>query len=146
MNKTCFKCNQEKELTEFYRHPGMADGHLNKCKACAKRDVKENRKDKIDYYRAYDVVRAKTPKRKASAERVASRWRKQDKRRTRAHNMVHRAVAVGKLEPKPCVICGREKDIHAHHDDYDKPLDVMWLCPPHHRARHAELDAAGRSP
>ena len=146
MKKTCFKCGQEKEITEFYRHPGMADGHLNKCKACARHDTRENRRANVDYYRAYDVTRAKEPGRKEKAGEVVARWRGQDKRRMRAHNMVRRAVGAGKLEPKPCERCGREDNIHAHHDDYSKPLDVSWLCPVHHRERHAELDAAGLSP
>lgn len=40
--KTCFKCNIEKELINFYKHPQMMDGYVNKCKECNKKDVSEN--------------------------------------------------------------------------------------------------------
>ena len=52
--KVCFKCGEEKFLYEFYKHAGMADGHVNKCKECNKADVKANREAKAEYYRAYD--------------------------------------------------------------------------------------------
>lgn len=46
--KTCFKCGEEKDLSEFYRHKKMADGHLNKCKDCTKKDVKDRYESKVE--------------------------------------------------------------------------------------------------
>jgi hypothetical protein len=45
--KRCFKCGIEKELSEFYAHPRMGDGHLNKCKQCTKNDVHNNYRKNI---------------------------------------------------------------------------------------------------
>ena len=43
---------------------------------------------------------------------------------------------------EPCQVCGTSEKVHRHHDDPAKPLDVMFLCPLHHKARHRELKAA----
>jgi hypothetical protein len=45
------------------------------------------------------------------------------------------ALRSGKISRHPCAICGGEP-AHKHHDDYSKPLDVIWLCPKHHKQMH----------
>ena len=137
-SKECFKCKTVKPLEEFYKHDMMADGYVNKCKECNKKDVTDNRNKNIDRIREYDRARSKNPQRIKAAQEVNSAWRKADKRRTKCHNAVTRAVRSGLLERQPCVRCGAEKSL-AHHEDYDKPLDVMWLCQPCHKQRHKEL-------
>lgn len=64
----------------------------------------------------------------------------------RAHDIVERAVRAGKLvNPQVCEECNasiRFKDgrsgIQAHHNDYNKPLSVRWLCNRCHHRWHAE--------
>ena len=55
-------------------------------------------------------------------------------KRVKARKKVYTALQSGKLEREPCEVCGAEEDVEAHHEDYDKPLDVTWLCSDHHRA------------
>jgi len=49
----------------------------------------------------------------------------------RAHLAVKDARASGTLTQQPCEKCRAARTI-AHHDDYDKPLEVRWLCRSHH--------------
>jgi hypothetical protein len=56
-----------------------------------------------------------------------------------AHSRVMLAKQHGDLSPKPCEVCGTTVRVQAHHEDYDRPLDVRWLCQLHHKARHKEI-------
>ena len=143
--KECVDCGVSKPLSEFYVHKQMRDGHLNKCKSCVKSRVGKHRLENIDRIREYDRDRAKRPERSKLATAQTRKWRNEDRRRVAAHNAVARAIRSGKLVPKPCERCGSVNSL-AHHENYDRKLDVTWLCQPHHKERHKELVLAGIDP
>jgi hypothetical protein len=146
MNKTCKTCRRSKRLTTgFYKLAHMPDGHFNECKECWKARVIRNRTAKIDYYRAYDLARAKEPHRKASARKQTKVWRGRDQRRMKCHNAVARALLAGLIKKHPCARCDSVKAM-AHHESYDHALDVIWLCQPCHKQRHKEMVAEGIEP
>lgn len=143
--KTCFRCGLRLPLTDFYSHPQTADGLLGKCKSCAKKDVKANREAKVEQYRAYDRERCKTPESIERRKKSTKAWFAKDARRMRCHNAVHKAIRKGRLERSPCEVCGSAKSV-AHHDSYDQPLVVRWLCQAHHTLRHQEMRELGLNP
>ena len=130
--KKCIKCGVKKELSEFYKHKQMADGHLNKCKSCSKKDSTKNRNKNIDRIREYDRDRGNRQNKEYLKE-----FRSKFPNKYKAHNMVNNAIRDNKLFKKPCEICGSE-DVHGHHDNYHEPLNIRWLCPVHHSQWHIE--------
>lgn len=138
--KTCFKCSVAKPLDEFYRHSAMADGHLGKCKSCTKVDVAEHRAANIERVRAYDRARANKPHRVALRERVVREWIAEHPDRRAAQIALGNAVRCGRVIPWPvCALPECDCKPEAHHPDYSRPLDVVWLCRAHHKQAHALL-------
>ena len=132
--KKCFKCGTRKSLTEFYKHPKMKDGHVNKCKECNRNDVRENRKIHIEYYRAYDRER-----RCRQNDEYRKRYCRENPIKHGAQIMVNNAVRNRRLaKADRCENCHDKTRLHGHHDDYAQPLVVRWLCPPCHFEWHAK--------
>lgn len=52
------------------------------------------------------------------------------------------AVASGKVKRGMCAVCS-DSPTDAHHVDYDRPLDVVWLCKKHHVEEHQRLKNEG---
>lgn len=130
--KRCFKCGSVKPLTDFYKHSKMADGHLGKCKTCTKSDVTKHRAGN-DHVREYDRRRGsrQTPE-------DARRYRQANPKKYKAQTWVNNAVRDGRLvKPEVCEECPGTLQIEGHHDDYDKPTEVRWLCSRCHSLWHA---------
>ena len=46
------------------------------------------------------------------------------------------AVIRGDIKIGPCSVCGTTVRIEAHHEDYTKPLEVIYFCKKHHNEHH----------
>jgi hypothetical protein len=129
--KKCFKCGEEKELSEFYSHSRMKGGYLNKCVVCTKRDAAKHRYKLLQNPLWVEKERARCREKTRQTWRS---WPKPDPEKRYARIKVGNAIRDGKLIRKPCQMCGAKA--HAHHTDYSKPLEVIWLCATHHGEQH----------
>lgn len=64
-----------------------------------------------------------------------SLWRRANPKKYDAHRAVAAAMRSGRLERQGCEVCGASC-VDAHHDHYDQPLNVRWLCRRHHIKLH----------
>lgn len=144
----CKCCKTEKPDTEFYA--GAA-----KCKECVKRVARENRERKIQdpVWRALERERCriKQAKRreylaahgiKENSRSANLRWLTRNPEKRKAQQAANNALRAGQIERKPnCQRCGGNPPLEMHHDDYAKPLDVIWLCLECHAKTRRKGDA-----
>lgn len=144
MTKQCFKCHKTKQISEFYRHPMMGDGHLGKCKTCTKRDVAEragrlgNNPEWLAKERERCRIKQARYRKLGLAAPVTKetrlRWERKNPHKRRAEAIAAGAEKKGLIKkPDKCNRC-KINTIHLekHHEDYSKPLVVEWLCTPCH--------------
>lgn len=154
--KTCKKCNITKPLTLFYKEPRLFDGHSNSCKMCKKKQSNDYRKSNLEKVREYDRNRPNTllrlekeRTRKKTKQQILNKrksnqlWAKNNKIKKRAHAIVQRAILVGEINKKPCVVCGDTKS-EAHHENYNEPMNIVFYCRQHHQERHRILNKIKR--
>ena len=135
--KRCIGCRKLLVPTAFYAHSMMSDGRLGRCKECHKAAMRERYHEKMQD--------AEWRKRERARGRVKWRenghtWRPIDPVHKAANTAVHNAVRDGRLTPRAnCEDCGHDYTEYrreGHHEDYRKPLDVVWLCSLCHGKRH----------
>lgn len=112
--KVCTQCKRDLPRSAYTR---LRDGIKPYCREC----------DRVLSRERY----ARKPHHRGGGEHRYD----QDDPRKKARALLMSAVRYGKMERKPCEVCGNPKS-HGHHDDYAKPLDVRWLCSRHHAEAH----------
>lgn len=152
---TCSVCGVAKAESNYY---GCCRAT---CKDCYKARVRAYRAANIERVREYDRNRPNAAERAAAhnrrydwsrldAEKKASikasgmTWRERNRDKRRAHIILGNAIREKKIVPQPCERCGFALGVHGHHEDYSKPLDVIWLCKKCHGQRHREINAERR--
>lgn len=65
-----------------------------------------------------------------------SAYRRKYPEKYKARAAVAYALKNGQLQKSPCVTCNTQLGVCAHHEDYSKPLQVIWLCRGCHTKEH----------
>lgn len=138
IQKVCRGCGELLPLNSFPTDSNRPDGHRAQCRACKSKYDREHRKI-VDPAHTRELHRSS---RKNHPEKLAARrrrFRKNHPDKNRAHRMIYKAVRCGRIvKSEICQCCGVSENIEAHHQDYEKPLSVIWLCRGCHRSKHKE--------
>lgn len=127
----CNDCGEFKLKKEYYNLTSCN----YRCKKC--RHIHRLEQYDLTQKQAIEYTRNWT---KANKEYVREYERKRSKRRDKSLKMQCRhkvaiALKANKIRKKCCGVCGK-LIVEAHHEDYNKPLKVIWLCHTHHMDLH----------
>ena len=113
MNWTCRECG-----VEFVPETYHLKSYAHMCRPCIRKNRRQYFARHHDQRRLYRRIYQLTHQHKQRARRE-----------------VHKKIASGELQRQPCEVCGC-LPVEAHHPDYDKPLEIKWLCKQHHIELH----------
>ena len=158
--KVCTKCKQELPLSDFYieRRSNKPKSHCKKCGINAtilwQRENKEKYNFKCrafhkkqielndeEYYKKLRLICQKSRNNnKEKLSEYTKNYKKSNREKYRAQNTLYAAIQKCIIvKPKYCELCGRERRLMGHHEDYSKPLEVVWTCSPcHHTKLHPQ--------
>ena len=127
-----------KVYNEVYRRrPGVAE----------RRKAYDSRPENVEKKRLYRQANKESTKGyneeysqrpEVMARRKVYRQRPDVKVKYFARSYLGHAIRAGRITRQTCVVCGNEK-AHGHHEDYSKPLAVIWLCSKCHTDLHSEV-------
>ncbi len=138
----CSRCG-ETNHEKFYR----SNGGKSKCKSCAiketviaHRDNPEYQKRQTEYYRQWYGEKGRD--RSPNYQGVIVLWQARHPDAVKARNKVAKAIREGLLKRSlRCAMCGKSnRRINGHHENYDIPYAVIWLCSSCHKKIHLRKD------
>lgn len=101
-----------------------------------------SKKDTIQAQGGRARADALTPERRKeiAVNAINVRWGKKPLKQNKkdlARQRLNNAVKTGTLKRGKCAMCSSMKT-EGHHEDYNKPLVVVWLCRKHHDKTHLD--------
>ena len=140
-------CKHGHKLSPDNLYSYTRNGYINEfCKKCNAINTRKYRIADPEKHRMY-VLNYRTKNHTAIKERDNKRSYLKEKnalnkypQKFKARSLTKYAIKTGLLKRMPCVVCNNIFKIHAHHEDYSKPLEVVWLCVKHHAQRHRKYD------
>lgn len=141
--KVCRKCGVEKDSSNFYTSKTNNDGLCSYCKKCQIANVTKSfkkfyntdkYKERIKKYgNKYDKIFKLKHKEEIKEKRKIYKINNPEK--IKARQKVLNSVYKKKIFRQPCCVCGNPK-VEGHHEDYGKPLEIIWVCKKHHIEIH----------
>lgn len=135
-----YNATHKKEISE--RNRRYRESHKEELREYQKKYRETHKEGKSEYLKQYRRDNAKRLKelgreyrQKNATELAKKKKRKNESIYNFAGVKLNYAKRKGRIKQKPCEVCGDENS-QAHHCDYNKPLDVIWLCPKHHSEWH----------
>jgi len=149
-HKYCKTCDAYKKFSEFSPHKNGSHGLYSYCKDCATKlslkgyhrrneDPEYNQKILEDARLRSQEVRLNPLYERPDNKEYAARTNKKYPEKLRARQAIDRGLRNGSITKLSCQICG-DTQSQAHHEDYSKPLEVIWLCKIHHSEIHRKFN------
>lgn len=148
----CHRCQVDKPIHEFYNN---ATYYCKQCSylvlkewikknpeknAANRKRYKQKHKEEIKHY--YHTWYTKNKKkllerRKENNKKIVMLWKKNNPEKIKAHALVTESIRKGIIfRSHTCEHCYTKTYTIAHHLDYTKPLEILWLCDSCHKRQH----------
>lgn len=159
LTKWCYRCDEHKPRSDFYKHKGRPDGLTGECRSCTKLRMALRWKDPRTkaMIKSNSARHAKTEKfriaalawKKANLQKIKESVTKSIKKynanplnagKLKARKKLSNAIGAGVLpraRTLKCKVCSNAADSYHHHKGYEPEfqLDVVPLCRKcHHEA------------